>query len=410
METFTKEKCIELALKYKTRSNFSHNNYVAYKYAKKMGWIDELLPCLVKNREKYTYEYCYEIAKKYQKYNEFRSNETNIYQKAIRKKWIKDYTWLERGFDLIKTNHCIYIYYFPKSNVYIGRTCRLTQRCYNHLHDKNDSVYRYIQEYNMYNKFDFEILESKLTAKESAIRECYWIDFYKEQGYNLINRIKGGSLGGIQYWTLEECKRIAGLCNTRTEMYNKYKGAYYASLRNGWMELLGLESTRHNKWTEKEFLKLADNYVSSSQFKKEHGGLYETARRQGWLKHANWVNQHYHPVLEYDLSGNFIQEHLNLLEFDKGTARKIINCAAGRKKVSNNRIWKYKKSDDYPLKINVGVLHNEMIPILQYDLEGNFIKEYPSIASTGYSYQVVKNCLEGKSTSSKGYIWKYKNK
>ena len=53
MEAFTKEKCIELALKYKTRSNFSRNNYVTYKYAKKMGWIDELLPCLVKNMEKY---------------------------------------------------------------------------------------------------------------------------------------------------------------------------------------------------------------------------------------------------------------------------------------------------------------------------------------------------------------------
>ena len=37
MEAFTKEKCIELALKYKTRSNFSRNNYVTYKYAKKNG-------------------------------------------------------------------------------------------------------------------------------------------------------------------------------------------------------------------------------------------------------------------------------------------------------------------------------------------------------------------------------------
>lgn len=34
MEAFTKEKCIELALKYKTRSNFSRNNYVTYIYTR----------------------------------------------------------------------------------------------------------------------------------------------------------------------------------------------------------------------------------------------------------------------------------------------------------------------------------------------------------------------------------------
>ena len=50
--------------------------------------------------------------------------------------------------------------------------------------------------------------------------------------------------------------------------------------------------------------------------------------------------------------------------------------------------------------------------ILQYDLEGNFLKEYSSIKEASESTEVRANniprCLNGEYGSSGGYIWKYK--
>lgn len=55
-------------------------------------------------------------------------------------------------------------------------------------------------------------------------------------------------------------------------------------------------------------------------------------------------------------------------------------------------------------------------PVLQFDLQGNFIKEYRSVKfaaeSMGGSRGSLLNCLNPLRTESKtfkGYIWKYKN-
>lgn len=50
-------------------------------------------------------------------------------------------------------------------------------------------------------------------------------------------------------------------------------------------------------------------------------------------------------------------------------------------------------------------------PVNQYDLKGNFIKEYPSQAQvqkdTGFSQSKISLCCTGKRNTAYGYIWKY---
>ena len=49
-------------------------------------------------------------------------------------------------------------------------------------------------------------------------------------------------------------------------------------------------------------------------------------------------------------------------------------------------------------------------PVLQYDLEGNFIREWPSATDVGKkASRNINNCLRGRNKTSYGYIWKYKN-
>lgn len=52
------------------------------------------------------------------------------------------------------------------------------------------------------------------------------------------------------------------------------------------------------------------------------------------------------------------------------------------------------------------------IPVLQYTLEGEFVKEYLSLREaerqTGFKRQNIASCLKGKYKQSYGFIWKYK--
>lgn len=51
-------------------------------------------------------------------------------------------------------------------------------------------------------------------------------------------------------------------------------------------------------------------------------------------------------------------------------------------------------------------------PIEQYDLNGNFIKEFPSISEctrqTGYNIGFISDCCNGKYKRAYGFIWKFK--
>lgn len=51
------------------------------------------------------------------------------------------------------------------------------------------------------------------------------------------------------------------------------------------------------------------------------------------------------------------------------------------------------------------------VPILQYDLEGNFMREWKSIKQAQHSLNIynIWHCLNGKYKQSGGYIWRYKN-
>ena len=59
---------------------------------------------------------------------------------------------------------------------------------------------------------------------------------------------------------------------------------------------------------------------------------------------------------------------------------------------------------------NIKMKGSHCKPILQFSLEDNFIKEYPSIIEIINLLQIdPTNCLRGNSATAGGYKWKYKN-
>lgn len=136
-----------------------------------------------------------------------------------------------------------------------------------------------------------------------------------------------------------------------------------------------------------------------------------------------------HPIKAYDLKGNFIKlfnspsEAKSILfpnnRINTGDILKI--CRRDNKqKTTGGYIFQFEhddRIDEILLSLNNNIKIKQKT-ILQYDLEGNFIKEYKN------SYQVekeylekgikinssdIRSCCNGKQKTAKGFIWKYGN-
>lgn len=242
------------------------NTYFSHKYFKETGdyWFEKYFDIELRKKKKKVNrkvlleywnnkENCFNEAKKYRTKNELYKTNLYCYNSLKRNKWMDEVTELffnkERQFVGFNQNiHIIYIYLFESfKTCYIGRTLRLNERhnqhkfgCYSHGKIYYDNVYKFCQENNIEMEFPI-ILEDKLNAEESQIREEYWVNYYKKLGYNILNKgalgkDKGSLGGGVIKWTYESCKEAASKCKNREEFKKKYPGANRVSRMNNWIE------------------------------------------------------------------------------------------------------------------------------------------------------------------------------
>ena len=90
---WTKERCLQEAKKYKTRTEYYKNCRGAYNAAQRNGWLDECcshMKCIRKPKAYWTKEKCHEEAKKYKTRSEFHKYAHNAYDSAWQNVWLDD--------------------------------------------------------------------------------------------------------------------------------------------------------------------------------------------------------------------------------------------------------------------------------------------------------------------------------
>ena len=117
-------------------------------------------------------------------------------------------------------------------------------------------------------------------------------------------------------------------------------------------------------------------------------------------------------VMQFSLDGKFIKEWDSICDAGRsGYDRKgISNCC--NKEIgthtSNGYLWKF-SNDNMEI---VPYKPSTLKPILCFDLNMNFIKEYPSIKSAceelGLLSGAIVTCCKGRQSRVKNYIFKYK--
>lgn len=118
-------------------------------------------------------------------------------------------------------------------------------------------------------------------------------------------------------------------------------------------------------------------------------------------------------VLQYSPTGELIKKWNNAkeTEIEGFKGHTVGSCCAGYMTWYNEYIWIYEKDID-TIDNRVQRLKDskiKTIPILQFDLNNKFIKEWKSINSIdGFSKHHIKKCLKNKTYTNENYIWKYK--
>lgn len=234
---WTKERCIEEALKYKTRTIFQHISKSAYDASFRNKWLDECCEHM-------------EIL-------------GNNYKRAI------------------------YGIFFDDKSVYVGLSFNPKKRFQNHLINNQSSVYKHIKITGL--NPDFKILTDFLHKDLASKKEGFFVRKFNKEGWLILNKSETGNLGGgTTKWTKECCHQEALKYKSKYEFKLKHPSAYKASLNGKWINDITTHMTCGikpiNFWNNKENCLLeAKKYEYRSEFKSNNSPAYKACCKNKWL-------------------------------------------------------------------------------------------------------------------------------
>lgn len=277
----------------------------------------------------------------------------------------------------MKDNYTVYKHIFPNNKIYIGITKRKPEIRWNKGKGYKlcPLMNKAIEKYG-WNNVKHEILFTNLSKEQAEQKEIQLIKEYKcnnrKYGYNIEN---GGNCCGTHS---EETKRKIG---------SKSKGNKYCLGRHISKEhICKLHEGRMKKYKEtgtygyKGYMHTEEyrNKMSKALTGKKRSE--ETKKKISGSKKGN-----------KNCIGRFMS---------KETREKIGNANRGRK-LSEERIEYMRKNAIGKKKIN------------QYDLDGNFIKQWSSIKEAGRALNIfpqnIGKVCRGQQKYAKGYLWRYAN-
>lgn len=234
--------------------------------------------------------------------------------------------------------------------------------------------------HNIVSKCGFiaEIIEDGLSWENACEKEKYWISHYgrKDLSEGLLVNMTDGGEGRLNVIFNEATRKKMSENNSRYWKYNKIP-----------------EETR-----DKIKMKLLGHIMSDETKQKisiaKTGKKYTITKIKKSLKSKSSPN-------------NFKETQIGKNHPNYGKARPI----EVRQKISKSSLGK-KMSLEARNKMSASKLNTNLKPIIQYSLDGIFIKEWESIKSASTELKInkshISNCCSGRRKSSGGFMWKYK--
>lgn len=245
----------------------------------------------------------------------------------------------------------------PKGKIYVGQSINIEKRFREHknsINKKQTKLYRSLLKYG-YSSHKFEIIE-ECFIKQLDEREIYWKQHY-------------------------------------LDLFN-----------NSWKLVLFHEIYDAGGGPKSDFTK---QKISKANSKPKPPGFGDKISKA---------------IGQYNLNGEFIKKWDSITEAKKHIKGDILSCCQHKQKTAGGFIWEY-YIDTLNINVNLTNKHtgvkktdkwvkNKYKPINQYDLEGNFIREWESmkqiVKELNYSQSGISNCCRGIYKQANNYIWKFK--
>lgn len=206
-----------------TRTEFKKRYDQAYRQIRRHGWKDLLEALPSKNSPYWTYERASEVVSKCSSRFHLRSSYPSAYHAISIHNWGDLLSSLPEIINLPESmSWCVYCWQFHGMHtVYIGLTCDYKRRINEELRYSSASpVHDFIERTGC--TYSVHCLHDKLGPAEAADLEKSYIAKYRADGYTLLNRNQGGSLG-IYNGRCRVCLSDDELLETIFSKFKSYK-------------------------------------------------------------------------------------------------------------------------------------------------------------------------------------------
>ena len=377
-----------IAKEFKTRTDFYKNDPGAYTSANERGILDDVCQHMLKKlHHNVKKEDVHTLALKYKTRMEFKNSEDGwAYNQAVKKKYIDEVC---SHMETIGSKYyrCVYVYEFTKQkSCYVGLTYSIHLR---HLQHNNSKTYSAVREFCEKNNIEMVSpiqLTDYIEKNEASKMEKYYVEKYKDEGWNILNRQTAGSLGGNREhitYTKELCKKLADECSSKTEFSKKYVSAYRYTHLYGWCDFVFKDLNKKLK--------------------------------------INRKNINGRKVLQYDKKYNFIKEFPSIAEASRVTKiskSAIKNSCRNKNKILylTNYIFRYKGEeidekfikDLETRKANRYKINSKRV--IMMDIEGNVIKMFNNAKDAGIFVNRAERTIRDVCVHKRkcaGYYWSY---
>ena len=342
MRELTNDEIRAIALKCNTRKEFQNRDASAYAVAQKRGILNDVCKHMKRKcapNGYYTKENCMAVAIGYITKKEFRAGNPAVYSAAQRHGWLDD-VCRHMIPACSEKKRKVYAYTFEDGYAYIGLTDNINRRKREHLglfrEKKISAVLNHIKKTGA--KYEFKELTDWLDIDIVGQIEDDYIKQYAAEGWKMLNRQRGGGLGGrvsmysslrIQqtvavyeyaedfkekeagiyeylcnnhlyskycsglkhkrkgpnYWTMEKAIEVIPECETPTIFQKRYYQAYRAVKEAGLLsKYYPVQNIRSRKWTKEKCIKAARLCNSRLELHKKYPGAYYALKGAGLLE------------------------------------------------------------------------------------------------------------------------------
>lgn len=284
----------------------------------------------------------------------------------------------------------VYQHIFPNNVYYIGITSQdPLLRWNNGLGYKGQKIYELIQKYDWNVEIQHQILYTNLTQEEASTIEKYLISAWR---------------------SIDENKIAYNIASGGTEII--MKKVYQYDINGNYLNTFNSVAAAAEATGDKNSISNIRNCCyGNRQTANGYRWSYEKIELLPKIKIKNNIEKAKpFKIDQYTLDNKFIQSFHTIIEAETitGVERNAISrCTLNKQKTAGGYKWTKHK-----IPINDErrqILH---VPVLQYDLNNNYIQTFDSVAKANYAmtntnHGHVGEACRGLLKTAYGYIWKY---